>query len=173
MKTIIRDIDPDFIKRMQTEIHRRRYNNIRAENRDIFSSPIPFVVSPGNSFGHMTIGIDKVYRDRWGVDIESALRMEIARRPLQELLIGETVLLKTGDTDFPGLICAPTKRLIAPIIDPVNVFLATKAALLCALQNKAEALAIPGMGILTGRVPHNIAIDHMLNAYEDVSNVFP
>ena len=114
-------------------------------------------VSPANSVGMMDGGIDLVYRDYFGSDIQDVVHAKIEEKftcgyiPLDFAMSVET-------NKEPGhIILAPTMPIPMIITDYSWVFLATSAAIREAKQQGFKKIVIPGMGTCTGRVPYEIA----------------
>merc|ERR1739848_923911 len=57
------------------------------------------IVSPANSFGDMTGGIDKVYLNRWGDGLQDRLQDLIRREKDEELVVGDALVIETSATD--------------------------------------------------------------------------
>lgn len=132
---------------------------------DIFSSPVDAMVSPANSFGWMDGGIDAAYVRKFGDIVEQRVQREIAKHPFAELLVGQSVVVPTGDDDFPYLIAAPTMRMPRPTTAE-NVFLAARSAFSLALRLEYKSIACPGLGTLSGRVPPKDAAEAMHAGYK-------
>ena len=66
------------------------------------------IVSPANSYGYMDGGIDRAYRDYFGIRIEQTVQAQISQRAEKYLPVGEAILVDTGDDRIPRMICAPT-----------------------------------------------------------------
>ena len=129
------------------------------------------VVSPANSFGFMDGGLDYALSERFGWDLEKKLQKIIKELPEGELLVGQAVLLQTGDPDIPYLISAPTMRIPTNfnIDTSVNAYLAMKAILLKARSEKEiNSVAIPGLCTGVGRMQPMIAARQMYQAYKEV-----
>lgn len=135
---------------------------------DILGLKVSAVVSPANSFGFMDGGVDQLYTERFGLEVQERLQWKISRhRPMGELLVGEALLIPTLDGNIPYVISAPTMRV--PMIlpkDTINPYLATLAALNCATEHKLKSVAFPGMGGGVGRVKPDIVAHQMASAYE-------
>src|SRR3954469_22283556 len=69
------------------------------------------VVSPANSFGFMDGGIDAIYLNHFGTQIQTRARRQIFEQHSGELLIGKADVVETGDTKIPFLVVAPTMRV--------------------------------------------------------------
>ena len=66
------------------------------------------VVSPANSYGFMDGGIDALYVDHFGDDIQLRVRRQIHDHHAGELLVGMADIVETGHSAIPFLIAAPT-----------------------------------------------------------------
>lgn len=69
------------------------------------------VVSPANSFGFMDGGIDFIYMDYFGKDIQLKVRRQIFDHHHGELIVGNADIVETGNSKIPYLIAAPTMRV--------------------------------------------------------------
>lgn len=132
------------------------------------------IVSPANSFGFMDGGIDYWYSMFFGWDLQSRVQRKILENHRGELLVGQAFYLATHHEQFPWLICAPTMRLPMKIMDPVDVFLATRAALREAQDfqklhpDMPITVLIPGMGTGAGAVEPDTCALHMRKAWDAV-----
>jgi O-acetyl-ADP-ribose deacetylase (regulator of RNase III) len=157
-------------------------NNVSLHRGSIFDVACDAVVSPANSFGFMDGGIDALYVDRFGREVQDRVRMAILTRHNGELLVGNAEIVETSDPQVPYLIAAPTMRV--PMVlgsESINPYLATRAVLLLArhhafpdgplkgkpLADHLRVIAFPGMGTGVGRVPPDIAARQFRAAYEE------
>jgi O-acetyl-ADP-ribose deacetylase (regulator of RNase III) len=156
---------------------------ISVHHGSIFDVACDAVVSPANSFGFMDGGIDALYMDRFGDDIQMKLRRLILDHHHGELLIGNAELVETGHPDQPYLIAAPTMR-VPMVLDEttINPYLATRAVLLLVkkgviaagrhtgqrVASHVKTIAFPGMGTGIGRVSPAICARQMRAAVRDV-----
>lgn len=86
------------------------------------------IVSPANSYGYLDGGIDKVYREYFGPQLETDLLEAIARLG-GTLQVGQALTIKTPYSPrIRQIIFAPTVEM-PEAVPPVNVFRATRAAL--------------------------------------------
>ena len=168
MLLTICDLNPAVPVAAENEARQRGLAGVFGHIGDLLALQADAAVSPANSFGMMDGGIDLAYSRKWGWGVQEHLRALIAGRPMGELLVGEALTVPTGDPTIPFCIAAPTMRLPGPIHDPIDIFLASKAAFLAAREAKFERLLMPGMGTLTGRVPAALAVKLMLDAYQSV-----
>ena len=88
---------------------------------------------------------------------------------MQELLVGQALAVPTDREQYPWLISAPTMRTPCVLSDEMlaNVYLATKATMLCALDKGYESVAFPGMGTGTGGVNAEVGARLMIAAFRD------
>jgi O-acetyl-ADP-ribose deacetylase (regulator of RNase III) len=119
---------------------------------DFASLSVDAFVSPANSFGYMNGGIDLAYENKWP-GIGKLVQDYILRNyVMEEVLVGEGFYIGLpNDEQNRALIVAPTMR-IPSRIPPINVYLATRAAIFEGYQYSAKAIAIPGMGTGSGGV---------------------
>jgi len=153
--------------------------DVSVHRGSIFDVACDAVVSPANSYGFMDGGIDALYLDRFGVEVQTRLRRLILDRHHGELLVGGAEAVETGDPAQPYLIAAPTMR-VPMVLGPetINPYLATRAVLLLArhgtlpigerLSDRLRAIAFPGMGTGVGRVPAEICARQMRAAVDEV-----
>jgi O-acetyl-ADP-ribose deacetylase (regulator of RNase III) len=165
MRLTICDLNPDVPLAAQNLALERGLDTVTGHVGDILALSADAIVSPANSFGLMDGGIDLAYSRRWGWGVQERLRAEIRKRPMVELLVGEALVIPTGDARLPLMISAPTMRVPGPISDWADVLLASKAAFLAAREHGFGHIVMPGMGTLTGRVPARAAVSLMLDAY--------
>lgn len=123
------------------------------------------VVSPANSFGFMDGG---VYTDFFGPIVQERVQTLIRAEFDGELLVGQAVMVETDHQRIPHLIAAPTMRIPQQIYDPADVYLATRAALRCAVENGIRVVAFPGMGTGCGMIHGVPAAWCMHSAFHDV-----
>lgn len=138
---------------------------------DITKLECDAVVSPANSFGFMDGGLDYALSDRFGWDLEKKLQKIIKELPEGELLVGQAMILETGDNKIPFLISAPTMRIPTNfnIATSINAYLAMKAVLINAKKDdRINSVAIPGLCTGVGRMDPIIAARQMFQAYKEI-----
>ncbi len=140
---------------------------------DICDVKVDAVVSPANSFGFMDGGLDYALSERFGWHLQEQLQSLIAQRPMKELLVGEALIMPTGDTITPWLISAPTMRVPMRLRQSINAYLAMKAILLTARNADCDpairSVAIPGLGTGVGALSPDTAALQMWIAYREVA----
>jgi O-acetyl-ADP-ribose deacetylase (regulator of RNase III) len=130
------------------------------------------VVSPANSFGFMDGGLDHALSERFGWSLQLTVQKAIAARPIRELLVGEALIVPTGDQRTPWLVSAPTMRVPMRLRQTVNAYLAMKAILCASMAHAAappiRSVAIPGLGTGVGALPPQVAARQMWAAFAEV-----
>ena len=134
---------------------------------DILSLPVDAVVSPANSFGFMDGGLDALYTRFFGPQLQERLQRMIRAQADGELLVGQALPVETGHARIPWCISAPTMRVPRRLESAEAAYLATRAAVRCALAAGVESVAIPGMGTGTGGLPPAQAAWAMLRGIRD------
>lgn len=135
---------------------------------DILSLPMDAVVSPANSFGFMDGGLDALYTRFFGPQLQERLQRMIRAQADGELLVGQALPVETGHARIPWCISAPTMRVPRRLESAEPAYLATRAAVRCALAAGVASMAIPGMGTGTGGLPPDSAARAMLRGIQDV-----
>ena len=129
-------------------------------------------VTPTNAKGSMDGGLDAVIKRHFGPKIEASVQKEIARLHGGSMPVGYATCVETG-ADVPRfLISTPTMGGSSEdISDTMNVALACSAAFQAVhmqnarLPGSIRAIALPGLGANTGKVPVEICADLMWTAY--------
>ncbi|MGC4102157.1 macro domain-containing protein [Ferruginibacter sp.] len=169
MKIILSAIEPKLIDAWKEFFAAEE--NVTIVEGDITKMVCDAIVSPANSFGFMDGGLDYLLSDRLGWDLEKELQKMIKALPEGELLVGQALVLETGDKDIPLLISAPTMRIPTNfnIDTSVNAYLAMKAILLKAKNDsRINTVAIPGLCTGVGRMQPMIAARQMYQAYKEI-----
>jgi O-acetyl-ADP-ribose deacetylase (regulator of RNase III) len=140
------------------------------------------VVSPANSFGFMDGGIDAVYQEHFGSEIQMRVRRQIYDHHHGELLVGVADIVETGDSAIPFLIAAPTMRVPMALRDSVNPYLAARGLFLLLrygvfsssphvgqpVRDHVRTVAVPGLGTGVGRIDSATCARQVRQAIEDV-----
>ncbi|NET36425.1 MAG: Appr-1-p processing protein [Cyanothece sp. SIO1E1] len=140
------------------------------------------VVSPANSFGFMDGGIDAIYMDYFGREIQLKVRRQIFDHHHGELLVGAATIVETSNDHIPFLIAAPTMRVPMFLSESVNPYLAARAVLLLVkhgrfqvgqykdqlISNYVQVVAFPGLGTGVGRVNSNTCARQVRAAIDDI-----
>ncbi len=174
-KLILVDRQPQVVQAWRTEFQDLEQQGLVKTALDVFQShSADMIVSPANSFGFMDGGIDYHYSLLFGWDLQDRVQHSIRSSHQGELLVGQAFCLATNHKQFPWIIIAPTMRLPMKIMDPADVFLATRAALREAqfLQSfnpeRQIHVLFPGMGTGAGALDPELCALHMRKAYDAV-----
>jgi O-acetyl-ADP-ribose deacetylase (regulator of RNase III) len=132
------------------------------------------IVSPANSFGDMSGGIDKAIDDFHHGEAQRRITAAIAEQFFGELPVGAAVVIELPARRFPFVVAAPTMRVPESVADSINAYLAMRALLVAVLRHNAtggrpiRSVAIPGLGTGVGGMPAVEAAAQMRAAYENV-----
>lgn len=131
------------------------------------------LVSPANSFGDMSGGLDKAIDDFFKGKAQQKLQEAIAYHFLGELPVGMALILNLDNQQFTNLICAPTMRVPSNIKDSINTYLAMRAILVAILQwnrhqKPIKRVVIPSLGTGVGGMYYHTAAEQMRIAYENI-----
>lgn len=140
------------------------------------------VISPANSFGFMDGGIDGVYMDHFGGEIQLKVRRQIFDYHHGELLVGTATIVETGDAHIPFLIAAPTMRVPMFLHESVNAYLAARAVFLLIkhgmfltgpyegeqISEHVKIVAFPGLGTGVGKIGAKTCARQVRAAIDDV-----
>jgi O-acetyl-ADP-ribose deacetylase (regulator of RNase III) len=112
------------------ERHCGDLENVCIHRGSILDVDCDAVVSPANSFGFMDGGIDMLYSQHFGWEVQERLQSLIRKKHHGELIIGNAEIVETDNLRVPYLIAAPTMRVPMKLQDTVNPYLAARAVLL-------------------------------------------
>jgi O-acetyl-ADP-ribose deacetylase (regulator of RNase III) len=128
-------------------------------------------VTPTNSEGEMSGGVDAVIKEELGAGIEKKVQKQISTQFGGSMPVGAAVCIPTNREVPRFLISTPTMTTVEKIRDTTNVALACAAAFqMIHLQNERQSdsiksVAIPGLGVGTGRVPVGVCASLMWTGY--------
>lgn len=132
------------------------------------------IVSPANSFGDMSGGIDKTIDDFYKGGAQSAAIRVIRNDFFGELPVGAAIVLEMENRKLPHIIVAPTMRTPGNIRGTINAYLAMRAVLVAVLKHnesrpvKIEHIVVPALGTGVGRMPFEEAAQQMSKAYQNI-----
>src|SRR5689334_14490717 len=121
-KVYIRDSNEMLVKFFQAYF--RGFPEVEVSHGNILDVKAEAIISPGNSFGDMGGGIDLIYREKFGLDVEKLVKRNIDMHYYGELPIGEAVCVPMRKQDYKYLIVAPTMRLPMGIDNTLNIYFA-------------------------------------------------
>lgn len=168
MKLILCDINSEVVTAWEEFFHSDPVTILKRSVLEIHAEGA-CLVSPANSFGYMCGGIDLVYRNYFGKEIEQRVQQDIKDLYGESCPVGDGFCIATQDLEFPYLMVVPTMITPGPVADTANAY----DAFMCALEiavNKTEikTLICPGLCTLTGKMNPRVSAMQMKCAF----NVF-
>ena len=150
-------------------------NQVEVIKGDLFSIKSDSIVSPANSFGDMSGGIDKKIDEHYKNEAQGKVMWEIREKYLGELPVGSTLILKMNVGKYPNLIIAPTMRVPGILRkDSINVYLAMRGILSQVLNHnegkktKIKKILMPGLGSGVGGMNYQESAMQMYIAYKNI-----
>jgi len=136
----------------------------------ILDIPAEGLVAAGNSFGNMSGGLDLLYINYFGKQMEDDVQNRILKEYDGELLVGQAVDVDINHPSYTynKLIYAPTMRVPEVVKHTINVYLSTRAAIKLAKKLELNSITIPSMGTGTGCVAPNSCAKQMAAAIDEV-----
>src|SRR5437667_6826723 len=117
----LRDIDGDVVCAWQKYF--KGIANVQISHGDILEKSAHAIVSPANSFGYMDGGIDLIYLNRFGYELQNRLQAHLRDEHDGELPVGQATIVETFDPKMPYLVSAPTMRIPMNVSDSINAYL--------------------------------------------------
>ncbi len=165
MRIILSAIDDPLANAWET--YCGEFDCVEIHRGNILNLSVDAVVSPANSFGFMDGGIDMVYSQHFGLNVQRQLQNQIKHLHNGELLVGRSDIVETNDSRIPYVIAAPTMRVPMVLSETVHPYLAARAVFLLIkhgvfptgslegerISDGIKSIAIPGLGTGVGRVP--------------------
>jgi len=179
MKIKFVDIDPNVIDALSKSFSdlispSNRESRISATCGDIRLESGDALVSPANSYGWMNGGIDAVYLQIYGYQLQVRVQSKIAENYDGYLPVGDamSVCAMGFGPQWPKyLIVAPTMETPQNVGDTQNAFKAFSAALAEARKLKLSTLICPGMCSLTGGMNPEEMARQMREAFDFHSSI--
>ncbi len=176
MQIVLAAADDDLVRAWENTCG--NIESIKIHRGSIFEVKCDAIVSPTNSFGFMDGGLDLEISEYFGGHVQERLHKLIKTRHHGELLVGTAEVVDTDHAEIPYLIAAPIMRVPAVLIETVNVYLATRAVLNLVkfgtvpdgtpVKHIIETIAIPDIGMETGKVPPHICALQMKAAFQEI-----
>lgn len=132
------------------------------------------IISPANSFGDMSGGIDKAIDDFHHGAAQKAVMTAIAEQFFGELPVGSALVVEVPVRRFPFVVAAPTMRVPGSVIGTINAYLAMRAALVAVSRHNAgtgrpiRSLVVPGLCTGVGGMHASEAAEQMRAAYDSI-----
>lgn len=151
--------------------------SVRSSQGSILEESADAIVSPANSFGYMDGGLDLVYSQHFGWDVEGRIREIILNAYDGELPVGQAIVCKIERKQPPFfMISAPTMRVPMKVDQTVNAYLAFRAVLRAVRQHNEDgqetpicSVLCPGLGTGEGNMPFEKCARQMRYAYDVVA----
>jgi O-acetyl-ADP-ribose deacetylase (regulator of RNase III) len=159
------DTNADVVEEWATAF--RQWPEVEVVHANILDVAANTIVSPANSYGFMDGGIDALYIEYFGIELQNAVLNAFGRRADGQLPVGNGVVVPTNHARIPYLLAAPTMTLPGSVPDS-NVYWAMSAVLKTAERhpNQCRSVYCPGLATGTGRVPPRLAAERMAEAFE-------
>lgn len=148
--------------------------NVEILHGDMLRLTAGALVSPANSFGDMSGGVDKAIDDFFGGQAQQIVQAHIREAFLGEIPVGIASILPMPHRQFPFLVVAPTMRTPGYVGKTINAYLAMRAVLVAVTRhNQSDAgridhVALPSLCTGVGGMPFLKAAEQMHAAVENV-----
>ncbi|WNJ17021.1 macro domain-containing protein [Pontibacter sp. G13] len=157
------------------EEHFQYIDQVAIYRGDILRLKADALVSPANSFGEMSGGLDRAIDLYFEGRAQAILAMEINKLYWGELPVGTALIAEMGTRNFGHLIAAPTMRVPGLLPkDSIHAYLSMRAILVSTLRHNTssqpaiQSIAIPGLCTgVGGMAPMESALQ-MLTAYRNI-----
>ncbi len=151
---------------------------IKIVQQNILTVTADALVVPANSFGFTDGGVDVAVSGAiFDMGLQDRLRQLIDADYAGELLVGQALIVATGNPRIRQVVVAPTMRVPEDVSGTVNAYLALRGVLLAVEQynrrvtrseERITSLAVPGLCTGVGKMPPERAAYQMWLAYRTV-----
>jgi O-acetyl-ADP-ribose deacetylase (regulator of RNase III) len=172
IKLFLRDRNIALINAWKNEFS--SYHDVEISCGDIFDLKADAIISPANSFGFMDGGIDLVYSEHFGWEVQKILQNIIQECFYGELPVGCAAIIETKNVDIKYLLSCPTMRIPEDVSNTVNAYLAFRAGLIEVINHnrnnseKITSILCPGLGTSTGGISAINCAKQMKYAYDSI-----
>lgn len=141
---------------------------------DLLEVDADAIVSPANSFGDMSGGIDKAIDDSFNGELQPAVAAAIRDMYFGELPVGTAIIIPTAGMRYSYVIVAPTMRIPGSVERSINAYLAMRAVLCNVVRfnesqsNGIRSVLVPGLGTGVGGLTPADAAEQMRTAYDNI-----
>ncbi len=148
--------------------------NVEILHGDILRLTAGALVSPANSFGDMSGGVDKAIDDFFGGQAQKTVQAHIREAFFGEIPVGVASILPMPHRQFPFLVVAPTMRTPGYAGKTINAYLAMRAVLVAVTRHnrsvaaRIDHIALPSLCTGVGGMPFLEAAEQMHAALENV-----
>lgn len=127
------------------------------------------IVSPANSFGLLTGGLDKTLRDYFGKALQDAVREHIKNEWFWEQTMGTSMAVDIQGFPSKKLLHMPTMRTPSKITDHLIVYSCMRSALIEAMKSGHNSIVVPAFGGGAGQIPAEAIAHHMRLAWDQIA----
>lgn len=138
---------------------------------DILNLTADALISPANSFGDMSGGLDKAIDDFFVGEAQRKVQEHINHAFFGEIPVGVASVIEMNYRQFPFLIIAPTMRVPSNVGKSINAYLAMRAILVAVLQHnstvaneKINHIVLPSLCTGVGGMPFQEAAEQIYTA---------
>ncbi len=125
------------------------------------------IVASANSYGWMGGGLDLVYRNEFGFELQWTAQRFITDKYADGYIpVGECLSVPTNSPTIPNVIFAPTMKQPGPIADPRILESVYLVIFRTAYFHGYRSIGIPDLGTRTGRVPPEISARLAISAFK-------
>jgi len=166
MKLILSDTDPEVLAAWRAQFLKRP--EVAIQEGHLFEASADAFLLPGNSFGFLDSGLALEACERFGWDLQEAIRKVIRSERSGELLVGDAIAVRLPS--LPRVVVyAPAWRTPRKIDGTLNAFLAARGAFLEAARRadlSIGSIAFPALGVREGGMDPRISARQIRYAYE-------
>ncbi|XP_076079501.1 uncharacterized protein aq_987-like [Mytilus galloprovincialis] len=189
----LRDIKRKMVDEWKQKF-RKYEDRVKSTEGDIFvgTPEVDAVVSPANAFGFMDGGIDRVFSELFGWQMQERIQKVIRDQYDGENFVGNAIIIPAYDKDpdkehiqklktnnisngkpIKYLIHVPTMRVPKDVINSTNAYLSFRGVILAVQKHNRNPenqpirrVLCPGLGTAVGRMPFNRCAFQMVQAFE-------
>lgn len=177
MELLFRDLNSDLVDTMSEVFSDCK--NVTIECSNIFSGDINVdaIISPANCLGRMDGGIDGIYVNYFGWQLQARLSHHLIENCGDKdvdgmsgrIEIGNATIISTGHKNIKNMIMAPTMDWPPGNVSTTqNSYLAFSAALKLAKELELSSLLCPGLATLTGCMSSLNCARQMRQAWDEI-----
>lgn len=167
-QTLFVDQNPEVVNALAGSFARNWPLFVRFVVGNIFRNGRGIIVTPTNSEGDMSAGLDLQLRSMFP-SLEERLQGYIRTLPSRRLKIEASVWIETGNGEYPFVAFSPTFRTRWDLATPNRVYRAASAVFRSAqaygYESAGQTLLIPGFGTGVGGLDPVIASRKVFQAY--------
>ncbi len=172
LRVTLCDTNPDLVRCFADNFE--RLGGVEVIEGSLLDLDHDALVSPANSFGDMSGGIDQQIDDFHQGAAQRAVTSAIAERFYGELPVGMALVVELPGRRLPFLVAAPTMRVPGNVAGTINAYLAMRAAFVSVVQHNEKAtrlirsVGVPGLCTGVGGMHPEDAALQMRAAYDAI-----